>query len=1272
MPTLPAASRLSAGSALLIALAAGVAARAQPPAPAAAAPAVEAEPAAVRPTSIGGEPFFSESTVAELMSTRVVPFRLAAPAEKDTNVAFTSSDTGVISIIDQGQVLAGEAIGFVRIRATKLGSAKLSFARGSISIDVIPARSEIRELLGTPEIISPAGGAFTWGGFSVAVQWMNPPRESFETCTLRLTDGRELRPTEEHGSQEGPNRIASFSIPRQEKPGIIEMTPVVTDRAGNRRIGRPIAVRIIDPDRSDVMVFEAEEWANAPRPDRWRRGKAPIVKDDKTSGGAYVNHGSADPAVSINFEVPKEFENDYWQMVVVAAGDIGGEALPSIGFYLDERNQPITQASIAATAWHRVPIGVPVQLGAGRALITPHYDNDFASGKSDRNLRLDRIEMYRIPSGSSSIRGTTARAAAGSSSDSMMGSGDAMAAAPAMASAGASPMMGGGDAMMGGQTATASRSVTNPSYFFQPIDHDGLDSRDTRLGWRTVVDGLSTPGLLEVTGRISQPGGDNALVPVVSLIVNGTTVSTQHSVSPRFWVMPAWLTAKTSTLEMKAVWSDGRSATAPVQRITSLAAAETPASIAGGIYKRWTLHDPAWSGAVRSAVKPKSDLRETRQAIMTGEAPVFVSVDESLKGRIRVQLEGRAVGPKQPTEVTALLRTASGDTPIGTIKVGSYDGTFDFGPIDLPGGEQSIVLTTPVVKNKEGNAESRFRLDALLAIGEPPANADTNPQAEIARVPSEPVYLADAVVVRPWNARGIRRIDLLLNGSPTGISIDTWGEPGPFVLPLITRTLPPGRHTVAARIHDGAWQTFDGPAATFEVTASAPKQMTAFQRANWLLARASFGADRHELAALLLQGEHAFLTSRLAADEAERQVATSAAATTYPRRREEDSVINRGLLGTLLARNGIRERYTHFVSNHFTTWVRKVEGDRKWDEYQRFLALEAAPFPDLLTASSTSATMLLYLDQINSFAKKLNENYARELLELHTVGVHAGYQQSDVTALARLLTGWSAARITSAGSPGPGEVRNYEFRYDPLLNDESEQRIFGIRIEKASQGENRFDRVRHVLEVLAAHPETARFYCRKLAEHYVSLPAPDDLIGDLVSVYHRTGGDSRALLMMLFTHPRFYDAPPRLTHPLQYAMRMFRATGRVDSSSIGGYLRRSRAGLFDCATPDGHPEEDAAYADTNAMIQRWKLSRDLHYGFAEIVPQPIRWAGGEMSAAEKQLVIDIMAVRLTGRVLSEDSNAVALDILNTTKGTRDELIRELGSLMGQLPELNLR
>jgi uncharacterized protein (DUF1800 family) len=231
----------------------------------------------------------------------------------------------------------------------------------------------------------------------------------------------------------------------------------------------------------------------------------------------------------------------------------------------------------------------------------------------------------------------------------------------------------------------------------------------------------------------------------------------------------------------------------------------------------------------------------------------------------------------------------------------------------------------------------------------------------------------------------------------------------------------------------------------------------------------------------------------------------------------------------------------------------------------------------------------------------------------------------------------------------------------------------GVSFEACAAGQ-RYDRVRLALEILASHPSTAQFVCRKLAEHYVSVPAPEKMVNDLSTVFSETGGDMKAVLMAMAAHPDFWktDLPPRLATPLDYAVGVSRACEETNPWMVCDFLQRSGMGLFDRAMPDGYPDEDQAYADSNALMQRWRLTKQAKWALNRLVPDP--WHGpGKMEARQwRQNVVDVAAVRLTGRPLGDASNQAALDTFATAKGKSWEQAMQAATFVAQLPEANLR
>jgi uncharacterized protein (DUF1800 family) len=477
---------------------------------------------------------------------------------------------------------------------------------------------------------------------------------------------------------------------------------------------------------------------------------------------------------------------------------------------------------------------------------------------------------------------------------------------------------------------------------------------------------------------------------------------------------------------------------------------------------------------------------------------------------------------------------------------------------------------------------------------------------------------------------------------------------------------------VAVRVADDEGHVATSAPVEFTVAAAAPARLGPYHRAVRLLDRLGYGPEPQELARLLLEGEAAWLRARLApGGGAGARGAQAVAAVHFPDRANGYHVARGALHEALVDPDPVRVRLRAFIENHFTTWLRKVEAPAKSDEHRRFARLGLVPFPDLLWASATSPAMLAYLDQVRSFAGHLNENYARELLELHTLGVDGGYGQADVTRLAALLTGWSAS-VDGDGVSG-GQLRDLTFRFEPGANDERAQRLLGVAFPEAT-GAAAFDRVRAALELLAAHPSTARFVAGKLAAHVVAAPPPPALVEAMAAEFLRTHGDLGAVLALAVRDPAFLDPalPGRLVSPRDFALRLARTTGFAQPWAVGDFLDRCGMGVFDRETPDGYPEEDAAWADSNGMVQRWKLADAARWALAAQVPGEWRYAREPLEAARGERLIDLLAMRLTGRPLGARSHAAAVALLAGLSGNADQRCQELAIFVARTPEANLR
>ena len=415
-------------------------------------------------------------------------------------------------------------------------------------------------------------------------------------------------------------------------------------------------------------------------------------------------------------------------------------------------------------------------------------------------------------------------------------------------------------------------------------------------------------------------------------------------------------------------------------------------------------------------------------------------------------------------------------------------------------GHAGVVPAVPTVPLTASSGDYRLTSLAMPAAAVPPRLSVLYPANGAS------VFGADAVVARlvTTNPDGARLswVDVLVDGHPQSVRLTLPVASEPLVFPLLLRQIAPGRHTLGLRAADLEGHTTDTPPQMLTVLADRPFVRGPYERAVFLLDRFAYGAEPRELAAVLTMGENAWLSKRLASgfDTPTEQAVLYMACKRYPHLDSKPDTATRVLAQIIDSDNPVRSRFTSWVENHFSTWMEKIDASPEWHSHLDFCRLGVAPFADLLSASAHSPAMLVYLDQAKSTAGKLNENYAREIMELHTLGVHGGYSQTDVTALASVLNGWTTATEATLpqqdgslpiayNSNGNNAGMTDGFRFAPVLSDGKGQRVFGMQFPAADPA-TRYDRVRLALEMLASHPSTAEHVCRKLVEHYVADPAP--------------------------------------------------------------------------------------------------------------------------------------------------------------------------------------
>jgi len=314
----------------------------------------------------------------------------------------------------------------------------------------------------------------------------------------------------------------------------------------------------------------------------------------------------------------------------------------------------------------------------------------------------------------------------------------------------------------------------------------------------------------------------------------------------------------------------------------------------------------------------------------------------------------------------------------------------------------------------------------------------------------------------------------------------------------------------------------------------------------------------------------------------------------------------RSILRALYSPDQLRERMTWFWFNHFNvhqykSTIRVVLGDYE-DNAIRAHAL--GKFRDLLAATLHHPAMLRYLDNADNAAGHINENYAREIMELHTMGVGSGYTQADVEALAKILTGVGIDAKPENPQLKPELqsqlLREGAFEFNPARHDYSDKTFFGHLIK--GQG---FAEVDEALDLIVHHPATAMHLSKQIATYFVSDNPPDSLVQKMAQTFKTSDGDIAAVLSTMIHAPEFAAAlkpGTRFKDPVQYVYSAVRFAYDdkviLNTAPIQGWLNRMGEGLFNHETPDGYAMTSASWNGPGQMMVRFEIARQIGSGSA--------------------------------------------------------------------------
>jgi uncharacterized protein (DUF1800 family) len=312
----------------------------------------------------------------------------------------------------------------------------------------------------------------------------------------------------------------------------------------------------------------------------------------------------------------------------------------------------------------------------------------------------------------------------------------------------------------------------------------------------------------------------------------------------------------------------------------------------------------------------------------------------------------------------------------------------------------------------------------------------------------------------------------------------------------------------------------------------------------------------------------------------------------------------RQILRDLYSPSQLRERMTWFWFNHFN--VHEYKGDIRAmlaDYEDKALRAHAlGKFRDLLGATLRHPAMLRYLDNAQNAVGHINENYAREIMELHTMGVGSGYTQHDVEELARILTGVGIDANPENPHLSPeleGQlVREGLFEFNPARHDYGDKTFLGHMIKGRGLAE-----VDEALDILAHHPATAHHIARRIAIYFMADDPPKALTDRMADAFQHSDGDIATVLRAMVEAPEFAAPQPgKFKDPLRYVLSAVRLAYDdkpiLNTAPIQGWLNRMAEGLYNHQTPDGYPLASSAWNGPGQLAVRFEIARQIGSGSA--------------------------------------------------------------------------
>jgi uncharacterized protein (DUF1800 family) len=387
-----------------------------------------------------------------------------------------------------------------------------------------------------------------------------------------------------------------------------------------------------------------------------------------------------------------------------------------------------------------------------------------------------------------------------------------------------------------------------------------------------------------------------------------------------------------------------------------------------------------------------------------------------------------------------------------------------------------------------------------------------------------------------------------------------------------------------------------------------------------------------------------------------------------------DELMQAKLLRAIYSDRQLEQVMTDFWFNHFNVFIGKGADHVLITDYEQNVIRPHAlgKFEDLLMATAKSPAMLFYLDNWLSVgpdsmqalgipahpgprgpyryppmmrpnanpkrnAAGLNENYGRELMELHTLSVNGGYSQRDVTEVAKVFTGWTIDKPNEGGS----------FQFDPRKHEPGPKFVLGHRIKPKGEDEGK-----EVLHMLATSPQTAHFISLKLAQRFVADDPPPALVDRMAKTFQKKKGDIREVLSTLFHSPEFWDESSyraKMKTPLEFVASAVRATGADvdDAMPLARQLNNMGMPLYGAQPPTGYSMKAETWVSSSALLNRMNFALALTGGKVKGSKVDAAQLAGSPIPAEASLTISAME----GKLLAAD----------VSKQTHDSIMAQVGA-----------